>query len=82
MLILVISNFFVSVGLFGAVKTFFREKIDFQITKEINDFAIMIVTKKRMISKFLLLLLLLWCLDTATTHPLHRQQVHLHSRVS
>ena len=47
-----ISNFFVSVGLFGAVKTFFREKIDFQITKEINDFAIMIVTKKRMISKF------------------------------
>ena len=52
MLILVISNFLVSVGLFGAVKTFFREKIDFQITKEINDFAIMIVTKKRMISKF------------------------------
>ena len=49
---LTISNFFVSVGLFGAVKTFFREKIDFQITKEINDFAIMIVTKKRMISKF------------------------------
>ena len=45
-------QFFVSVGLFGAVKTFFREKIDFQITKEINDFAIMIVTKKRMISKF------------------------------
>jgi hypothetical protein len=33
MLILVISNFFVSVGLFGAVKTFFREKIDFQILK-------------------------------------------------
>ena len=52
MLILVIFNFFVSVCLFGAVKTFFREKIDFQITKEINDFAIMIVTKKRMISKF------------------------------
>ena len=51
MLILVISNFFVSVG-FGTIKTFFREKIDFQITKEINDFAIMIVTKKRMISKF------------------------------
>ena len=47
MLILVISNFFVSVGLFGVVKTFFREKFDFQ-----NDFAIMIVTKKRMISKF------------------------------
>ena len=52
MLILVISNFFVSVGLFGAVKTSFREKIDFQITKEINDFAIIMVTKKRMISRF------------------------------
>ena len=52
MLILFMSNFFVSVGSFGTVKTFFREKIDFQITKEINDFAIMIVTKKRMISKF------------------------------
>ena len=49
---LILSNFFVSVGLFGAVKTFLREKIDFQIAKEINDFAIMIVTKKRMISKF------------------------------
>ena len=42
MLILVISNFFVSVGLFRTVKTFFGQKIDFQITKEINDFAIMI----------------------------------------
>ena len=51
MIILVISNFFVSVGLFGAVKHFQR-KFDFQITKEINDFAIIIVTKKRMISKF------------------------------
>ena len=44
MIILVISKFFGSGGLFGAVKTFFREKIDFQITKEINEFAIMIVT--------------------------------------
>ena len=43
---------FVPVCLFGAVKTFFREKIDFQIKKEINDFAITIVTKKRMICKF------------------------------
>ena len=49
---MLILYFFVSVCLFGAAKTFFREKIDFQITKEINDFAIMIVTKKRMISKF------------------------------
>ena len=44
--------FFVSVRLFGAVKTIFREKNDFEITKKINDFAIMIVTKKRMICKF------------------------------